>query len=202
MKVNHLDIVQDEHAKQPPVSGDLNSCFQFEQRVLARLAKDFPGEGWGYLTKGGENTIEYKHETVKVGRVCDPGTQLYKILTDIPTTNAPIWNDDGVLMVDFPGSSQDDWYLPYDGAVDPDPPPPDPPPTDDEIKQQLDRIEAKVDMMLGTVPEILSAFTQIDAKLTDLVNRTDELKALEKLGRTGSVKVFGSNSPLTINPIS
>jgi len=87
MKVNHLNIVQDEHAKNPPVSGSLESVFAFEQRVLARLALEFPGEKWGYLKKGGENTIQHNGETVKVGRVCDPSSQLYKIATDIPTTN-------------------------------------------------------------------------------------------------------------------
>lgn len=170
MKVNHLSIVQDEHAKQPPVSGSLESVFAFEQRVLARLAKEFPGERWGYLKKGGENTIEFEGETVKVGRVCDPSSQLYKICTDIPTTNAPIWNDDGILTVDFPGSSPDDWYMPFDGAVEPPVDPPvDPTP---ELKAQLDRIEENTSRTHAAVIALTSmtanSFEHIETMLKEL----------------------------------
>jgi hypothetical protein len=139
MKVNHVDIVEQEHQKQPPTSGNLQSVFAFQERVLARLAREFPTERWGYLKKGGENTIQFNGETVKVGRVCDPTTQLYKIVTDVPTTNGPVWNDDGILTVDFPGSDPSLWFMPFTGGVVEPPAPPLPPMPD--IQAQLDRIE-------------------------------------------------------------
>jgi len=183
MKVNHLSIVQDEHAKQPPVSGDLLSVFAFQQRVLARLALEFPGERWGYLKKGGENTIEFEGETVKVGRVCDPSSQLYKIATDIPTTNDPIWNDDGILTVDFPGSSPDDWYLPFDGGVID--PPIDPPVDDPTIKAQLDRIEMIVNGNRAAIVN-LTAMTsnQFDHQEQLIKQLSDQIAAMPGGGGT------------------
>lgn len=126
MKANHLDIVQQEHSANGPGHGSLEQCFAFEQRVLARLAREFPGEGWGYLKKGGENTLSHGGETVKVGRVCGPDAQLYKIMTDIPTTNDPIWSDDGNVAADF-NTTPDRFYMRFEGAI-PDPVDPPPPP--------------------------------------------------------------------------
>lgn len=94
MTASHGDIVQRLHAEQPPTSGDLASCLAFELRVLAALP---PAERWGLLASGGENILPYNGVMVKVGRVCDPSGQLYKLLTDIPTTNAPQWADDGTV---------------------------------------------------------------------------------------------------------
>jgi hypothetical protein len=128
MIVNHLDVVQQCHAANPPTSGSLASCFAFEQRVLAELNRRFPREAWGYLAKGGENVLNINGEWIKVGRVCGPDAQLYKILTDIPTTNDPIWNDDGNLTVDFPGTKATQWYRPFEGTGEVPAPPIEVPP--------------------------------------------------------------------------
>jgi hypothetical protein len=215
MKVNHFDIVQQVHQEQPPISGDLASVFAYQQRVLARLARQFPAERWGYLKKGGDNTITFAGETVKVGRVCGPDSQLYKIATDVPTTNAPVWNDDGVLTVDFPGTDAKTWYLPFeDVAVDPGDPGGDITVIAGNvaIMARLDRI----DEAQNRIEEALAVAAQSEAARADMVNRlenfikavsdqvadlrkfSEELKLLAKAGRRVHMPYLGGG---TIDPL-
>lgn len=199
MKVDHLDVVERMHRMQPPIGtvptdspgtptyqAALMSCFEFEQRVLAELRRRFPFEGWGYLKKGGDNTIPYSGETVKVGRICGPDSQLYKILTDIPTANIPIWNDDGVLTADFPGTKPDKWWMPFEGAVpipnpnpnpDPDPiPAPVPPPVDmAPVISLLQAVLVQVNIQANLIS---SQSVRMEALYKDLTARTNELKAI------------------------
>lgn len=94
MNVNHLDIVQRVAAQHAP-GHSVESTLGFTLAVLAALP---PGERAGLLRKdAGENIFQYRGVSVSVGRVCYPDGQLYKIATDIPSTNAPAWNDDGTV---------------------------------------------------------------------------------------------------------
>lgn len=187
MKVNHLDIVQQMHARQPPTSGSLDSCFQFQRRVLEALARVFPAEGWGYLKKGGENTTQFNGQTIKVGRVCGPDSQLYKIMTDIPTTNDPIWNDDGILTVDFPGTEPGQWWMPFEGAAVPVPTPdpvpgPTPTPTpspapspNPDLMTAVQAVLVQVNIQANLIATMSS---RMEALFVDMQARTNELKAI------------------------
>lgn len=114
MQVNHVDVVQRLHNEQPPAK-TLEGALGFLLRLLAALPAH---EKAGLLSKpAGENIIDYHGQMVSAGRICYPDGQLYKVLTDIPTTNGPGWADDGTVEVTR--------YIPFDGgAVDP---PDDPP---------------------------------------------------------------------------
>lgn len=203
MQANHLDLVQQEHARRPPTSGSLESCFAFQQRVLSRLATEFPLERWGYLAKGGENTTQYRGETIKVGRVCAPDGQLYKILTDIPTTNDPIWNDDGNVAVDLK-QPPEVFYRPLFGSnTGPIEPPVDPPPA--VPADPSDAFAHLVDLMLHVEELVKQQEDRHVARYNDLVGRLNELKVL--IGQTthapislvGTVKLpYLGTGPITL----
>lgn len=136
MQVNHHDIVVRLHAEQPPVKS-LAGALNFTLRVIAALP---PDERAGLLAKSaGENLASYKGTLVSVGRVFYLSGELYKILSDIPTTMAPIW--------DFVGLENPHRYVAVDGAHPEPPAPPEPlpgPPDEEDwpelLLKALDRI--------------------------------------------------------------
>jgi hypothetical protein len=78
--------------------------------VAKRVAWALRGEKAGLLIKtGGENIITWHGMSFSAGRICYPDGHIYKVLTDIPATNGPSWQDDG-----FVDPSR---YVP---AIDPD----------------------------------------------------------------------------------
>lgn len=215
MKVDHLDVVQRLHLQSPPLSGEfpggpdfnqrLQSCFQFQQRLLAELARLFPSERWGYLKKGGENTIQFQGETVKVGRICGPDSQLYKILTDIPTANDPQWDDDGILTNDFPGTKPEQWWMPFEGAVPiPDPGPnPTPTPIGLDLTPVLNMVQAVL-VQVNIQANLISAMgTRLEALFTDMQARTNELKAIAQQPQhyEGSARVLGASTKITLDKV-
>jgi hypothetical protein len=62
--------------------------------VTKRIAWLLRGSGGGLLLKpGGENIITWKGQSFSAGRICFPDGHIYKVLTDVPTTNGPSWQD-------------------------------------------------------------------------------------------------------------
>ena len=77
--------------------------------VTKRVAWLLRGQGAGLLIKnGGENIVSWKGFSFAAARICYPDGHIYKLLTDVPTTNGPSWQDN-----DFVDRSL---YLP---AIDP-----------------------------------------------------------------------------------
>jgi hypothetical protein len=77
--------------------------------VTKRVAWLLRGGGAGLLIKnGGENIVQWKGYSFAAARVCYPDGHIYKVLSDVPTTNGPSWQDN-----DFVDRSL---YLP---AIDP-----------------------------------------------------------------------------------
>jgi hypothetical protein len=78
--------------------------------VTKRVAWLLRGSGGGLLIKrGGENIVYWKGEWFSAGRICYPDGHIYKVLTDIPSTNGPGWQDNDYVDRDL--------YVP---AIDPD----------------------------------------------------------------------------------
>jgi hypothetical protein len=62
--------------------------------VTKRVAWLLRGEGAGLLLKnGGENIVSWMGYSFSAGRICYPDGHIYKVLTDIPSTNGPSWQD-------------------------------------------------------------------------------------------------------------
>jgi hypothetical protein len=56
------------------------------------------GEGAGLLIKnGGENIVGWQGYSFAAARICYPNGQIYKVLTDVPSTNGPSWQDNGFV---------------------------------------------------------------------------------------------------------
>ena len=66
--------------------------------VTKRVAWLLRGQGAGLLIKnGGENIVSWKGYSFSAARICYPDGQIYKMLTDVPTTNGPSWQDNGFV---------------------------------------------------------------------------------------------------------
>jgi hypothetical protein len=66
--------------------------------VTKRVAWALRGEGAGLLIKpGGENIVTWQGISFAAARICYPDGHIYKILTDVPTTNGPSWQDNGFV---------------------------------------------------------------------------------------------------------
>jgi hypothetical protein len=70
--------------------------------VVKRVAWLLRGSGGKLLIKnGGENVSIWNGMSFSASRVCYPGPggagQIYKILSDVPTTNGPGWSDNGTV---------------------------------------------------------------------------------------------------------
>jgi len=62
--------------------------------VTKRFAWAYRNEGAGLLIKnGGENIVAWKGRSFSASRVCLPNGHIYKVLSDVPTTNAPSFQD-------------------------------------------------------------------------------------------------------------
>ena len=62
--------------------------------VTRRVAWAFRGEGMGLLIKNaGENIVSWQGYSFAAARVCYPDGHIFKVLSDVPTTNGPIWLD-------------------------------------------------------------------------------------------------------------
>jgi len=62
--------------------------------VTKRVAWALRHQGGGLLIKnGGENIVPWQGYWFSAGRVCFPDGHIYKVLTDIPSTNGPSWQD-------------------------------------------------------------------------------------------------------------
>jgi len=62
--------------------------------VTKRVAWVLRAQGGGLLIKnGGENIISWKGKSFSAGRICFPDGHIWKVLTDVPTTNGPSWQD-------------------------------------------------------------------------------------------------------------
>jgi hypothetical protein len=78
--------------------------------VTKRVAWLLRGGGGGLLIKrGGENIVHWRGEWYSAGRICYPDGRIFKVLSDIPTTNGPSWQDNGYVDRSL--------YVP---AIDPD----------------------------------------------------------------------------------
>ena len=55
------------------------------------------GSGYGLLRKdGGENIVSWNGISFAAARIVLPDGHLFKLLSDVPTTNGPGWHDEGV----------------------------------------------------------------------------------------------------------
>lgn len=62
--------------------------------ITKRIAWLLRGEGAGLLIKnGGENIVSWKGFSFAAARICYPDGHIYKVLSDVPTTNGPSWQD-------------------------------------------------------------------------------------------------------------
>jgi hypothetical protein len=62
--------------------------------VTKRVAWAYRNEGVGLLIKnGGENIVAWKGRSFSASRICLPNGHIYKVLSDVPTTNAPSFQD-------------------------------------------------------------------------------------------------------------
>jgi len=66
--------------------------------VTKRIAWLLRGEGGGLLIKnGGENIVSWKGYSFAAARICYPDGHIYKVLSDVPSTNGPSWQDNGFV---------------------------------------------------------------------------------------------------------
>jgi hypothetical protein len=66
--------------------------------VAKRVAWLLRGQGAGLLIKnGGENIVPWKGYSFSAARICYPDGHIYKLLSDVPTTNGPSWQDNGFV---------------------------------------------------------------------------------------------------------
>jgi hypothetical protein len=62
--------------------------------VTKRVAWLLRGQGAGLLIKNtGENIVSWKGRSFSAARICYPDGHIYKLMSDVPTTNGPSWQD-------------------------------------------------------------------------------------------------------------
>ena len=65
--------------------------------ITKRVAWLLRGHGVGLLEKCcGENIVGWRGENFAAARVVYPNGHLFKLLSDVPTTNGPQWADEGI----------------------------------------------------------------------------------------------------------
>jgi len=78
--------------------------------VTKRVAWQLRDQGFGLLRKdGGDNIVAWKGRSFSASRVCGKDGHIFKVLTDVPTTNGPSWQDNQFVDAGL--------YVP---AIDPD----------------------------------------------------------------------------------
>jgi hypothetical protein len=66
--------------------------------ITRRVAWALRGEGGGLLIKtGGENIVTWRGMSFSAGRICYPDGKIWKVLTDVPSTNGASWQDNGFV---------------------------------------------------------------------------------------------------------
>lgn len=174
--VNHGDIVARENMKQPPEK-NVESALAFTVRVIGQLPRN---EGAGLLRKpSGENIAPFHGVLVSVGRICYADGQIYKILTDIPATMAPVWNAEAPVD---PAR-----YFDVSAFLDPLPQPtptpqptpqptptPEPAPgaTDDEVQLLLDA----GDRIVASLADVRNAVAELGTKIDQLNANADHFR--------------------------
>lgn len=132
MQTNHLDVVK-AIWNQQPAEKTVDGALAFTLRVIAALP---PDEHAGLLQKtGGENIVAYAGTFVSAARICYPDGQLYKLLTNVPSNDAPEWLDDGTVEPSL--------WIPVLPFVPPPAPPP-AGPTIADVLARLDSLESNV----------------------------------------------------------
>jgi hypothetical protein len=98
-----VTIVECVHAAvNPPHT--VEGAFEVTKRVAWLLR----GGGAGLLIKdGGENVVTWNGRNFAAARIVYPDGHLYKLLTDVPATNGPSWQDEGVDTALIPR-----WFAP------------------------------------------------------------------------------------------
>jgi hypothetical protein len=112
-----LDVVRAVHARVSPAH-TVAGAFEVTKRVAWELRE----RGFGLLLKpGGENIVVWKEQTFSASRVCLLAEgHLFKVLTDVPTTNGPSWQDDGAVppgQACTPAIDPEDSPTPTDPAI-------------------------------------------------------------------------------------
>lgn len=165
---NHQDIVQQVHNAHPP-QHTVEGTLVFLARVLAALPRD---ERAGMLRKdAGENIASFHGVMVSVGRVCYPDGQLYKIATDIPTTLAPVWNDDGPVE---PSRYFDvtpfleEWREPSPSNPPEPLPEPTPEPAPSPLPDEFDKLFEAMERIIGGLEGVRSAVVGLDARIAEV----------------------------------
>ncbi len=77
-----------------PPGNTVEGAFEITKRIAWLLR----GSGGGLLIKnGGENIVSWKGYSFAAARICFPDGHIYKVLTDVPSTNGPSWQDNGFV---------------------------------------------------------------------------------------------------------
>jgi hypothetical protein len=88
-----MQLVQCIHDHINP-AGSVDRAFDVTRRVAWALR----GEGAGLLIKpGGENIVGWLGYSFAAGRICYPDGHIFKVLSDVPTTNGASWQDNGFV---------------------------------------------------------------------------------------------------------
>lgn len=75
-------------------AGSLEKAFEVTKRVAWGMRE----LGYGLLLKpAGENIVRWHGRWFSASRVCLPDGRIFKVLTDVPTTNGPSWQDNGTV---------------------------------------------------------------------------------------------------------
>lgn len=171
---NHGDIVSQVASEGAP-DHTLEGALAFVLRVVSRLNQLYPFERAGLLEKvsPGEGIVQYAGTSVSAGRICYPDQHVFKILTDVPTTNGPEWVDEGMASIGGFLKGYMPMTVPPDVAVQPpaeQPPAPAPAPVPDvqtiltarldEVDAQFAALNSKVDQ-LATKADIASLRQQV-----------------------------------------
>jgi hypothetical protein len=102
-------IVVPNHAADVQIAWNANApmipTVEWAFRVVRLLSWTFRNEvidgvpfAMGLLMKtAGDNIYTCGGQNYSAGRVCYPSGHIFKILTDVPTTNGPEWADDGYV---------------------------------------------------------------------------------------------------------
>ncbi len=198
--IDHGDIVQEQHAAAPPAK-TVEGALAFLLRVIKRLQYRYPAERVGLLIKtAGENIVPYEDTSVSAGRICYPDFDLLvKILSDVPTTNGPIWDTDPGI----PTTGHHGGYLAVAGngftppVTEPDDDETHPPPLTVDYEQAIAALHAQLSDQAARMEQINQAH---DQRLRWLETGMS-LPEYEGVAR-GTVKILGYAAPVTVTMIS
>lgn len=183
---DHGYLVNQCYAAQP-AEKTVDGALAFTLRVIAALPAS---EGAGLLLKpSGDNIADYQGQMVSAGRICYPDGHLYKVLTDVPTTNGPSWQDNG--MADSAA------YIKVTGGS----PGPTPAPTPCDLGPVLTALSSLQNTLDHLAAVVGDQHAETMAHLLDLANRTDELKRIAQQPQhyAGTVTLFGVKGSVSLD---